>query len=67
MAYAEKKDAYNYVNSYTKGKYDRITILRPKGQREKLKAVAMLKGYRSVNEFINACVDEKLNKYKIEL
>lgn len=66
MAYADKKAAFQYVNEYQKEKYDRITILRPAGQKAKIKEIAELKKM-SVNEFINNCIDKELKKSKIEL
>lgn len=62
--HADKKEAYKYINSYQKEKYDRITILRKPGEKEKLAAIAKEKGYKSVNEFINACIDEKINRMR---
>ena len=62
---ADKKAAYAYINEYQKKKYDRITILRQQGDKDKLTAIAKEKGYRTVTEFINACIDEKLNRMKI--
>lgn len=62
-----KKAAYDYINKYQKEKYDRITILRKAGEKEKLINIASEKGYRSVTEFINSCIDEKLKRMKIEL
>lgn len=67
MAFADKQAAYKYVNEYTKEKYDRITILRPSGDKQKLVDIAKAKGYRTVTEFINSCIDEKLKRMKIEL
>lgn len=64
MAFAEKKAAYDYINQYQKEKYDRITILRKAGDKERLSQIAKDKGYKSVTEFINACIDEKLNRIK---
>lgn len=61
---ADKKAAYAYINEYQKKKYDRITILRPQGDKDKLTAIAKEKGYRTVTEFINACIDEKINRMK---
>ena len=61
----EKKEAYAYINKYQKEKYDRITILRKRGEKERLTAIAKDKGYRTVTEFINACIDEKLNRLKL--
>lgn len=60
-----KKAAYDYINKYQKEKYDRITILRKTGEKEKLTKIAKDKGYRTVTEFINACIDEKLNRMKL--
>ena len=60
-----KKTAYEYINNYQKQKYDRITILRKSGEKERLTKIAKDKGYRTVTEFINACIDEKLNRMKI--
>lgn len=62
-----KKAAYDYINKYQKEKYDRITILRKVGEKEKLVNIATEKGYRTVTEFINTCIDEKLKRMKIEL
>lgn len=67
MAFADKKAAFDYINQYQKEKYDRITILRKNGDKEKLNQIAKEKGYRSVTEFINACIDEKLNRMKIQI
>ena len=59
-----KKAAYNYINQYQKNNYDRITILRKQGEKEKLTEIAKSKGYRKLTEFINACIDEKINRIK---
>lgn len=47
-----------------KEKYDRITILRRAGEKERLTKLAEEKGYRTVTEFINACIDEKIKRMK---
>lgn len=60
-----KKAAYEYINNYQKKNYDRITILRKSGEKERLTKIAKDKGYRTVTEFINACIDEKLKRMKI--
>lgn len=62
----KKKAAYDYVNQYQKEKYDRITILRKAGQKEKIDAIAKENGL-STTQFINSCIDEKLKRMKIEL
>lgn len=62
-----KKAVYNYINQYQKEKYDRITILRKVGDKDKLTELAKEKGYRTVTEFINSCIDEKMKRMKIEI
>lgn len=57
-----KKAAYDYINNYQKEKYDRITILRKSGEKERLTQIAKDNGYRTVTEFINTCIDEKLKQ-----
>ncbi len=59
----EKAAAYKYLNEYQKKNYDRITILRKPGEKEKLTRIAKEKGYKTVTQFINACIDEKLESY----
>lgn len=60
----KRKAAFDYVNQYQKEKYDRITILRKSGEKEKLQAIAKEKGFSSLGAFINACIDEKINRMK---
>ena len=60
---SEKAAAYKYLNEYQKKNYDRITILRKPGEKEKLTRIAKEKGYKTVTQFINACIDEKLESY----
>lgn len=62
----KKKAAYSYVNEYAKNKYDRITILRNVGDKNKIDAIAKERGL-STTQFINQCIDEKLKRMKIEL
>lgn len=63
-----KKEVYAYINQYQKEKYDRITILRKTGEKERLTKIAQVNGYRTLTEFINTCINEKLeqmeNSYK---
>lgn len=64
---ANKQEAYKYINEYQKEKYDRITIIRPAGEKKKIDEVAKEKGFRSTTEFVNSCIDEKLKRMKIDL
>lgn len=56
-----RQAAYKYINEYQKKKYDRITILRKSGEKERLTQIASDLGYRTVTEFINACIDAKID------
>lgn len=56
-----RQAAYKYINEYQKKKYDRITILRKSGEKERLTKIASEQGYRTVTEFINACIDAKID------
>ena len=60
MAFADKKAAFDYINQYQKEKYDRITILRKAGEKERLTKIAKDYGYDNLTKFINACIDEKI-------
>lgn len=62
-----KFDQFSYANNYQKEHYDRITILRKSGEKQKLTDIAKEKGYKSVTQFVNACIDEKLKRMKIKL
>ena len=59
----KKKAAYDYINDYQRKNYDRITILRRAGEKEKLEAIAKEKDC-SLTQFINQCIDEKLKRMK---
>ena len=56
---SEKFDQIEYQNEYNKEKYDRISLMVPKGKKDIIKAHAKAKG-QSVNEFINLAIEEKL-------
>ena len=59
MAFRDAKQGQDYINSYMRDKYDRITIMRAKGDREKLDKLAKDRGV-SRNELINWCIDQQL-------
>lgn len=60
MAFTEKEAAFRYINNYQKEKYDRITILVPKGRKEAIQNTAKSQGM-STSEYIVACIDEHEN------
>lgn len=59
----KKKAVYNYINVYQKEKYDRITILRKTGDKEYINNIAKEHGYRTITEFINSCINDRLANY----
>jgi len=61
LAYADKKEAFKYINEYQKEKYDRITVLVDKGKKDVYKEAAENEGL-SLSAFVMKCVDEKINK-----
>lgn len=57
-----KKEEFNkiaYQNDYNREKYDRFSLMLPKGRKEELKALAAERGM-SLNEFINTILTEAL-------
>lgn len=63
MAFREKGKELSYIAQYQKDNYDRITVMSPKGTKEKLKAAATLRNM-SVSEFVLSCVTKELEKMK---
>lgn len=55
----EKFDKVKYNNSFNKEKYDRTTIMLPKGKKEEIKAYAATMG-ESVNAYINRLINEDM-------
>ena len=51
------------VHKYVKNNYDRLDVTLPKGKKDVIKEAAGKQGL-SVNGFINAAVDEKLERYE---
>lgn len=63
MAFREIGKELSYIAQYQKDNYDRITVMSPKGTKEKLKAAATLRNM-SVSEFVLSCVTKELEKMK---
>ena len=61
LAYADKKEAFKYINEYQKEKYDRITVLVDKGKKDLYKEAAEKEGL-SLSAFVMKCVDEKIKR-----
>lgn len=66
MAFSDKAKSTKYINDFMKEKYDRIVIIRPKGQKETLKKLATENGV-SVNEFINGIINAYMVDHDIKL
>lgn len=61
MAYKDKSDAIKYNNAYNSKTYDRINLTMPKGKKDAVHDHATKHG-QSVNAFINAAIDEKMER-----
>lgn len=59
MARNEEFRQFDYQNDYIKKNYDRVNLTLPKGKKEKVREAAAGAG-KSLNEFINEAIDEKL-------
>ncbi len=55
-------DATKYKNDFQKEKYDRIIVNVPKGKKNIIDEQAKKKGYKSLNAFVVAAINEKLEK-----
>ena len=51
MAYKDKAHMFEHVNAYNQDNYDRVTLMLPKGEREKLKAYCAANG-ESMNAYL---------------
>ena len=49
-----------YKNNYQKNNYDRIALQVDKGKKEELKIHCSKYGYKSLNDFINKAINEKI-------
>ena len=58
---ATTKASQRAVNKYMKENYDRINLTMPKGKKEDVQAHAARHGI-SVNAYINAAIDEKMER-----
>lgn len=59
MAFKEKEKELSYIAQYQKDNYDRITVMAPKGTKEKLRAAATLKNMK-LSEFVLYCITKEL-------
>ena len=59
---AEEKvfNQISYQNSYNKERYDRISLMLPKGEKDRIKTAAAAAG-ESVNEYINKAIRQRID------
>ncbi len=57
-------DRFDYFNDYNRKNYDRVTIMVPKGEREKWKALAQQEGI-SLAELIRRAVADYFEKMQL--
>ena len=62
---AVSKAQQKAVQKYVKDKYDRVVLTMPKGKKEVVQASAARHGL-SVNAYINAAIDEKIERDNAE-
>lgn len=49
-------------NRYNDKAYDRVTVIVPKGEKNKLKSHADKFGYKSLNDFINHAISAQIER-----
>ena len=55
-----KQTRTQYKNDYAKNNYDRIALSVNKGVKEELQSHCSKYGYKSLNDFINKAINEKI-------
>ena len=61
MAYKDRTKLISYNNQYNTEKYDRVTVMLPKGGKENLKTHAAARG-ESVNAFLQRAIQETMER-----
>ena len=60
MAWKDKSAMIEYNNNFNREKYDRITVMLPKGYRDKLRSVVGEHG--SITAYIKDAIDAKMQE-----
>ena len=63
MALLTEEKELSYIAQYQKDKYDRITVMAPKGTKEDVKRAADLKGVK-MSAFVLECIQKELERMK---
>ena len=62
MAYKKTDKLIEYNNNYNREKYDRFSLMLPKGKKEEIQKALKKTGDKSINFFVNRLIDEELDK-----
>lgn len=63
MAFKDREKELSYIAQYQKEKYDRITVMAPKGTKEEVRRAAELKGVK-MSAFVLDCILKELERMK---
>lgn len=63
MAFKDREKKLSYIAQYQKDKYDRITVMAPKGTKEDVRRAAELKGVK-MSAFVLDCISKELERMK---
>ena len=63
MAFKDREKELSYIAQYHKEKYDRITVMAPKGTKEDVRRAAELKGVK-MSAFVLDCILKELERMK---
>lgn len=63
MAFKDREKELSYIAQYQKDKYDRITVMAPKGTKEDVRRAAELKGVK-MSAFVLDCITKELDRMK---
>ncbi len=63
MAFKDREKELSYIAQYQKDKYDRITVMAPKGTKEDVRKAAELKGVK-MSAFVLDCILKELERMK---
>lgn len=50
-----------YLNDFQKSRYDRLVLLLPKGDKQKVENVAKTRGFRTTTDYIKSLIETDLN------
>lgn len=59
---AKTKTSSEVKNRWNQKKYDRITVMAPKGKKEEWTAIAKEKGFKGLSGYIIDCVEKTIER-----